>query len=320
MILTDIFDCKPDLNWSYALQTGIRHGVIKLPEDEEFDITSISHWQNIHNRFTDFGIKPILVEPMPNFINEHIKRGDDLRDKSIQKIIEFLPIMDKLDIRTICMNFMAYYGWFRSRKDIPERGGALVTGFYHEDIKDADPIIITKEQLWANLEYFLKAVVPHLERYNINIAFHPDDPPVERLGNVCRILTSRDALDKAIGLVPSKNVGVTMCQGCYAAMGEDVIDTIHHFGKMNKIFFVHFRDVCGNRHCFHETFHDNGQTNMVKSIQTYKEIGYQGPIRVDHVPTMAGEENAKPGYTSVGRLYAIGYLKGLLEGCGYQYY
>lgn len=83
MIITDLFECKPDLNWNYALQTGVRHGVIRLPEDKDFDITSMDHWQEIYDRFIDFGIKPILIEPLPNFINEHIKRGDELRDESI---------------------------------------------------------------------------------------------------------------------------------------------------------------------------------------------------------------------------------------------
>jgi dihydroxyacid dehydratase/phosphogluconate dehydratase len=47
------------------------------------------------------------------------------------------------------------------------------------------------------------------------------------------------------------------------------------------------------------------------------EVGYNGQVRVDHVPAMAGEENGVPGYGQMGRLFAIGYLKGLLEGVGY---
>ena len=108
-------------------------------------------------------------------------------------------------------------------------------------------------------------------------------------------------------------LGVTLCQGCYSAMGEDVCEVIRHFGRQNKIFFVHFRDVRGNRECFHETFHDNGQTDMAEAIHTYREVGFNGPVRVDHVPTMAGENANLPGYANLGRLYAIGYLKGLLE-------
>ena len=97
-------------------------------------------------------------------------------------------------------------------------------------------------------------------------------------------------------------------------MGEDVTECIRRFGS--KIHFVHFRDTKGSRYCFHETFHDNGPTDMAQAIKAYRDIGYSGYVRVDHVPAMAGEHPDHPGYGSVGRLFSIGYLKGLLEMAG----
>ena len=87
---------------------------------------------------------------------------------------------------------------------------------------------------------------------------------------------------------------------------------MHRAFWQGKIFFVHFRDIAGTKACFHETFHDNGQTDMARAIRCYRDVHCTAPIRVDHVPTMAGEENGRPGYETVGRLYAIGYLRGLL--------
>ncbi|HEX8357768.1 MAG TPA: mannonate dehydratase, partial [Segetibacter sp.] len=43
------------------------------------------------------------------------------------------------------------------------------------------------------------------------------------------------------------------------------------------------------------------------------DIGFKGTIRPDHVPTMAGEDNNRPGYMNLGPLFAIGYMRGLLE-------
>ena len=82
----------------------------------------------------------------------------------------------------------------------------------------------------------------------------------------------------------------------------------------NKIFFVHFRNTTGNKQNFRETFHDNGQLDMSALIKCYKENEIDVPIRVDHVPLMSGEKTTVAGYSALGRLYAIGYLKGLLEG------
>jgi mannonate dehydratase len=96
-------------------------------------------------------------------------------------------------------------------------------------------------------------------------------------------------------------------------MKVDIPATIRHFGRQHQIHFVHFRDTAGTPDRFVETFHDNGPTDMVEAIRSYREVGYTGPMRVDHVPTMIGEENTTPGYEVLGRLFAIGYTKGLME-------
>ncbi len=102
-----------------------------------------------------------------------------------------------------------------------------------------------------------------------------------------------------------------MCQATYAMMGEDLYEVIPHFA--DKIKFIHFRNAVGNKTKFHETFHDNGSLEMARLIKLYKSLGLNVPIRVDHVPTMAGENTVNAGYDALGRLYAIGYLKGILE-------
>lgn len=319
MILADYLLSQPGLTWDYARQCGVNHGVIRLPETPEFDLTDRRHWQEVVDRFLNAGIRPVAIEPMPNALHDHIKAGDALRDASIDAVRRMFPIMDALEIRTICLNFMAHIGWYRTSHTFAERGGAQVTAFRREDFVCPTEACISPEELWGNLEYFLKAVVPEAEKYGIRLAFHPDDPPVAQLGGVSRILISPEAVDKAIHLVESDNVGVCLCQGCYAAMGENVMEVIDRFGAQNKIFMVHFRDVAGTREEFHETFHDNGPTDMAKALEHYRKWECHVPIRIDHVPTMAGEQTDVPGYASIGRLFAIGYLKGLLDAQGYPY-
>ena len=82
---------------------------------------------------------------------------------------------------------------------------------------------------------------------------------------------------------------------------------------MDKIFFIHFRNTIGKKTKFRETFHDNGELDMAELIHLYNSLGIDASIRVNHVPLMAGEDNSNPGYTGLGRLFAIGYLKGLLD-------
>ena len=311
MILNDYFRSPRDLTWDFAKQCGVKTGTIRLPETGDFDLTNYSHWETVHKNFMDFGIKPVIVEPMPNEVHDHIKAGDELRDESIEKVIKMLPIMDKLDIRCICFNWMAHIGWFRTDASIKERGDALVTGF---DMSKFTPTgaKITAEELWANYEYFLKAVIPYAEKYGIKLALHPDDPPVPRLGDVERIMISYENIKKAIyDICPSDMLGVTMCQATYHIMGEDLYKVIPELAE--KIFFVHFRNTTGHKLNYRETFHDNGEIDMADILRLYKECGVDVPIRVDHVPLMAGEQQEVAGYTAIGRLYAIGYLRGLIQ-------
>ena len=314
MILTDYFRSTPDATWDFALQSGMRHGVIRLPEDPGFDLTDAAHWQQVYNRFVNYGITPLVIEPMPNEVHDHIKAGDEKRDESIEKVLKMFPIMEQLKIDTICFNWMAHIGWLRTRSDIPERGGAKVTGF---DMADFSPIDkrITASQLWKNYEYFLKAVIPAAEQHGIKLALHPDDPPVPRLGDVERIMVNPENIEKAVyGIVDSPSLGVTMCQANFYMMGAKLKQTIARYA--DRIYLVHFRNVCGtpgNPNSFRETFHDNGDLDMAGLMQCYVNSGVHAPIRVDHVPTMAGEVSQLPGYDAMGRLFAIGYLKGLLE-------
>ena len=129
MLLTDYFRSTPDATWEFARQCGVEHGTIRLPEDAEFDPACRAHWISVYTRFMDYGIRPVVVEPMPNCLHDHIKAGDAMRDECIDKVIKMLAVMDELDVRTICFNFMAHVGWTRTSSELPERGGAKVTGF-----------------------------------------------------------------------------------------------------------------------------------------------------------------------------------------------
>lgn len=310
MLLTDYLRAEPDLTWQLALQSGVKHGVIRLPEDDAFDPTDASHVKAVTDRFLAHGITPVIVEPLPNALHDHIKLGDEKRDECIEKFIKLMENLRETTVDTVCFNFMAHYGWTRTSKDLPERGGARVTGFSLDDFQP-DGFTISTEKMWENYEYFIRAAIPYAEKYGIKLALHPDDPPLPNFGGVARIFTSFDNIRRGVSIVDSPNLGVTFCQACYHLMGADLEEAISILA--NKIFFIHFRNVRGEKTHFSETFHDNGDLPMAKLMGTYKAAGIDVPIRVDHVPTLAHESIEQAGYDALGRLFAIGYLKGILE-------
>lgn len=224
--------------------------------------------------------------------------------------------LSKTGVDTICYNWMPVIGWYRTKNDHIGRGGALVTAFDYEDIKNASLTAygeVSKENMWKTLEYFLKAVVPEAEKVGMKLAMHPDDPQVDNIKGISRIMTTVDNFKKLVDLVPSPSNGITLCQGNFSLMGADIPTVAEYFGKRKLIHFVHFRNVRGGKFKFEETFHDEGQIDMYKSMEAYYSVGFRGPIRPDHVPTMAGDSNEFPGYSTIGSLFAWGYIKGLME-------
>lgn len=261
------------------------------------------------------GLQLKVIEGPPA-LGELTKIGLAGRDEEIANFITFMKNLAKVGIDTICYNWMPAIGWYRTKNDKPGRGGALVTAFDNEELRNL-PVTqygeVSKETLWKSLEYFLKAVVPEAEKAGIKLAMHPDDPQVDSIRGISRIMTTGDAFKRLLDIYPSPNNGITMCQGNFALMGEDLIQLINYFGKQGKIHFVHFRNVRGDKFNFEETFHDEGIIDMYQAMKAYYNIGFKGPIRPDHVPTMAGDSNEHPGYSTIGCLFALGYMRGLME-------
>jgi len=311
---------EPHANSRFKLarQVGVDYAIVnvagelsRIPRDQYLDALA-----RIQADFTAAGLAIAGVEshPVPA---EKIKLGLPGRDEEIQNYCAALEALGKLGIPMVCYNFMAGLGWYRTNVAVPARGGALTTEF---DLRDAEKQgltqwgVVSEEKVWQNLEYFLKAVIPVAERAKVSMALHPDDPPVSPLRGIGRILTSAANYRRVLNLVPSPVNGITFCQANFKLMGEDIEALAREWCAQKKIFFVHFRDVEGTREHFVETFHDNGPTDMARMLKVYHESGFDGPMRPDHAPTMEGESNEHPGYAITGKVLAIGYMKGIMDG------
>jgi len=308
----------PSPLWKLSKQAGVDWAVGGLPFNEPFNGTD-APWDylplvRMKQRYESAGFNLAVIESRPPLNNA--KRGLPGGDEEIATVCTLIENMGRLGIPVWCYEWMTDFNWMRTNTSTISRGGSVVTSFDNALMKDAPPTEngpISEEKLWETLEYFLEKVLPVAEKWNVKLAMHPDDPPLSPIRGVGRIMRSVENYQRLLDFVPSPMNGITLCQGNFTLMTDDLPSVIRHFGKQNKIFFVHFRDVRGTPEKFEETWHDEGKTDMLACMQAYKDINFEGVLRPDHVPTVEGDSNENAGYSSFGRLYAIGYIRGLRQ-------
>ncbi len=345
MTLVEFVPPTPHPLWELCPQMGITDVIVKVNPD----MTGLADpWRYetlspIVSRLKSAGLNVIGLEGDPfdmTPIKEFGERGtgNGEREGALNHYRELLESMGRLGIKLLCYNFMVGKGW--SRTGVREgRGGAKATYFSLKELtpkesdgsanaspiqnvgalaktSDKSELKISHDQVWANYEYFIKAVMPTAEKCGVRMALHPDDPCLPSLGGYARIFGSVEAYDRAYALCPSPSNAVTFCQANFKLMGVDLDATARHFGK--RIAFIHVRDVVGDKTDFTELFHDQGDTDQFALMRTYRELGLDVPVRGDHVPEMAYDRvltpEGTPGYFTLGRLFANGYLKALLKG------
>lgn len=321
--LAELFQPGEDNKIKMARQIGIKHAIVGvsgvLSQVPRHSYASVL--EKIKAEFQAAGMAIAGVESHP-VSAEKIKLGLPGRDEEIENYIAAIQALGHVAIPMICYNFMAGLGWYRTGVDVLERGGALVSEFDNQAAIRQGLTQwgeVSEDQIWSNLEYFLKTIIPAAEEAGVKMALHPDDPPISPLRGIGRILTSAANYRRVLGIVPSPIHGITYCQANFKLMGEEIASLAREWCAQNKIFFVHFRDVEGTRDHFRETFHDNGPSDMVQMLQVYGNSGFSGPMRPDHAPTLEGESNERPGYAMAGKLFAIGYMKGVLQASGIPY-
>lgn len=307
--------------WKLCLQMGITEVIVKvnpdltgLPDPWKYDtLKKIVDGLAVEG-LTVVGLEgdPFDMSPVKQFGEEGIT--PEMRDETISHYRELLESMGRLGIKLLCYNFMVGTGW--ARTGVREgRGGAKATYFSLVETPRV-PLMLTKDQVWANYGHFIKSVMPTAEKCGVRMGLHPDDPCLPELGGYARILETVADYDRAYSIYPCESNAVTYCQANFKLMGADLEETARHFGK--RIAFVHVRDVEGDKTDFTELFHDQGTTDQFSLMRTYRSLGLDVPVRGDHVPEMEGDrklvEDAIPGYFNMGRLFANGYLKALLKG------
>ncbi|MEB6061816.1 mannonate dehydratase [Staphylococcus pseudoxylosus] len=284
------------------------------------------------------GLKFEVVESLP--VSEKIKLGTIERDALIENYKTSLKNLAANGVKTVTYNFMPVFDWTRSQLDYELDDGSNTLIYKHDQLKDIDPLTtdlnlpgwdesysraemnqlittyreMSDEQLWANLKYFLDAVLPTAIEHDIDLAIHPDDPPWSIFG-IPRIIKNNDSYRQLLAINDSKHNGICFCTGSLGSLAENDLPTmIREFGA--HIHFVHMRNVKRlDEFSFVETGHlsKNGSVDMKAVVEALRDIEYKGTIRPDHGRMIWGE-TGKAGYGLFDRALGATYINGLIEG------
>jgi len=249
----------------------------------------------------------------------------DRRDGHIDSLCRRIEAAGEAGVPCLAYNLHTRIWRARTGKETG-RGGALYSVFDRSEIetqksrRDIGPL--TEAELWKRIEYFLKKVVPVAARAKVKLACHPNDPPMpgKHRWHTAQVLDSVDRLKRFVQTEDSPYHGLTFCQGSVWEMLEEdekpdaLYDAIKWFGSRGRIHQVHFRNLRGTRDRFAETFHDNGEIDMIAAAKAYADVGYTGMLMPDHVPGVPADPEDKDvgdGYDHWA--FAYGYIKACIQ-------
>jgi mannonate dehydratase len=302
---------------------GVTHICSRLPSSRPDESWSVDGLQRLRERVESFGVTLDMV-PLPLSSSEIARaenpaillgRAPD-RDRQIDDICQMIRNCARAGIPSAKYN-LTLIGIPRTASTLG-RGGARYSTFVYADAKQEPPLtmagVVDADLYWERITYFLQRVVPVAAEYKVRLACHPQDPGMPRgkgWRGVETVLGSVDGLKRFISISESPYHGLNFCQGTVAEMldkpGEQIFDVIRYFGTRRKIFNVHFRNISGGFLNFRETFIDDGDVDMLKAMRVYKDVGYDGMMMPDHVPTIEGDANNLQGFA-----FAFGYIKALI--------
>ncbi len=313
--------------------TGVVTAIYDVPVGEVWELDRLLKLKSVIEKS---GLTMEVIESIP--VHEDIKLGrEDTRDKYIEVFKQNVINCAKAGVKVVCYNFMPVFDWLRTDLYYMHKDGSTSLGYRHKALEDIDPKTlslpgwdesytpselshmidefrkVSREQLFENLIYFLKKVMPTCDETGVNLAIHPSDPPWSLFG-LPRVICCEEDYDRLFREIPNKHNGITFCTGSLGAgLFNDLPKLAAKFA--DRIFFCHLRQLT---HTSEEDFYENGHLTETGSVNVYGIVkalvdnGFDGYIRPDHGRNIWGEE-AKPGYGLYDRGLGAYYIYGLFE-------
>jgi len=282
---------------------------------------TVSHLQPMVDKLKDSGVTlgNLMIAGFPQTLY-----GRAGRDDEIDKVRQSIEAAGKVGLPVVEYNFYAHRA-MESYYEQVGRGGAGLTGVEDERIKGLPPLpnegAHSLDEMWANITYFLKAVVPVAEKANVRMALHPNDPPFPLSRGSQQIMATLAGWKHLIEIVDSPANGITFDCGVTKEMGEDPVEVCRYFGSRDRINHMHYRNphVTKAYVKYDEGFIDEGDVNMFAVMRELVKLKYTREIYPEHPRAIDYDRARGPirGYPGgggyAGDVYDIAYAKAMLQ-------
>ena len=247
------------------------------------------------------------------------------RDEEIEMVIQSIRAAGKVGLPVIEYNFYAHRAMEGYYEQVG-RAGTGYTAFDYDRMKDLPPLeregAHGLEEMWQNITYFLKAVVPVAEESGVRLALHPNDPPAPLSRGSEQIMATLAGWKRLIEIVPSPANGITYDCGVTREIGEDPVEVCRYFASRDRINHAHFRNVRVEKpyEKYAEVFPDEGQVDMFGVMKELVRNKYTRAIYPEHPRALdydRQQPNFRNGYPGgggyAGITYNVAYARAMLQ-------
>ena len=275
---------------------------------------NVDKMRKLQNRLLEYDIQ-IYSGRHNAYHSLKIQLGQDGRDEDIETYCKFIRALGELNIPLSVYDFHPANTF--TTHQVERRGYTArafeLEKFRNEIEKDKFERTYSLDEMWDNYTYFINAILPVAEESNVTLALHPDDPPLENMNGVGKLITHYDGYHWAEEIAGgSDNWGLLFCVGTWSEggdqMGKNVFEMIEDFGGRGKIKMIHYRNVSAPMPYFEETFPDDGYMDMQAVMNALRKVGFNGLLIPDHIPKLVGDDKSRSGLA-----YCMSYMRAALD-------
>ncbi|MCL4402330.1 MAG: mannonate dehydratase [Acidobacteria bacterium] len=302
-------------NLEYNLRYGVRHLTAQMRKRSPDGGWDLEELMRMKDDCDKAGVTLEAIRMDPDYIS--FRKGAE-RDRELDKIIGNIGKASRAGVKIIT------YHWtvipIRRNRQTRGRGNVSYAGFKLEenwkDLPAGKCGVVSAEDYWERIGYFLEKVIPAAQQYDVRMACHPYDPPGLPWGYQGAANWDSpsifDGIKRYESMLDSPYNGFQLCLGTTAEglknPGREIRPIVRYLGEKGKLYQIHMRNIRGGLGEFEEVYPDEGEMDFFQVMRILRDVQFAGAICPDHMPHHPGDAGGLQSFA-----FGYGYIKALIQ-------